>query len=149
MTPGWVAGFFLIVLHFMLIFVIGLRFVTPYSTSATVVQHTAQLIPRLSEPTLLTAVLVEDNTQVKKDQPLFQFDRTVYAANVAALEAQLAAAEQNVKMLAANVDTAEAKVRQEKADLEYAEHQPMSCPFLWTAICQRGDRGDEGHGTRN
>ena len=26
----------------------------------------------------------------------------------------------------------------------------MSCPrFLWTAICPRGDRGDEGHETRN
>ena len=26
----------------------------------------------------------------------------------------------------------------------------LSCPrFLWTAICQRGDRGDEGHETRN
>ena len=26
----------------------------------------------------------------------------------------------------------------------------VSCPrFLWTAICERGDRGDEGHETRN
>ena len=26
----------------------------------------------------------------------------------------------------------------------------LSCPrFLWTAICQRGDRGDEGHEMRN
>ncbi len=26
----------------------------------------------------------------------------------------------------------------------------LSCPrFLWTAICPRGDRGDEGHETRN
>ena len=26
----------------------------------------------------------------------------------------------------------------------------LSCPrFLWTAICRRGDRGDEGHETRN
>jgi len=81
MTPGWVVGFGLVVLHFMLIFVIGLRFVTLYSTSATVVQQTIQLIPRLSEPTLVPAVLVEDNTQVKKDQPLFQFERTVYESN--------------------------------------------------------------------
>lgn len=30
------------------------------------------------------------------------------------------------------------------------ELQKLSCPrFLWTAICQRGDRGDEGHETRN
>ena len=30
------------------------------------------------------------------------------------------------------------------------ELQKLSCPrFLWTAICQRGDRGDEGYETRN
>jgi hypothetical protein len=39
------------VLHRLLIFVIGLRFVTPNSTNATVVQRTIQLIPR-SHPTL-------------------------------------------------------------------------------------------------
>jgi hypothetical protein len=55
MTPGWVFGFSVVVLRLMLIFVIGLRFVTPLSASATVVQHTIQLIPRLSGPTLVTA----------------------------------------------------------------------------------------------
>jgi multidrug resistance efflux pump len=110
MTPAWVAGFGLVVLHFMLIFVIGLRFVTPYSTSATVVQHTIQLVPRLSEPTLLTAVLVEDNTQVKKGQPLFEFERTVYESKVASLEAQLVAAKQNVQILKANVEAARGAV---------------------------------------
>ena len=39
MTPGWVFGFSIVVLHLMLIFVIGLRFVTPQSASAKVVQH--------------------------------------------------------------------------------------------------------------
>jgi multidrug resistance efflux pump len=72
-----VFGFSVVVLHLFLIFVIGLRFVTPYSVSAKIVQHTIQLIPRLSEPTLVTGVLVEDNTEVKKGQPLFQFDRTI------------------------------------------------------------------------
>ena len=40
----------------------------------------------------------------------------------------------------------------ERLDLAFfvdRQHQ-LSCPrFLWTAICQRGDRGDEGHETRN
>src|SRR5271165_4439650 len=108
-TPGWVFGFSIVVLHLFLIFVIGLRFVTPQSTNATIVQHTIQLIPRLSEPTLVTAVLVEDNTEVKKDQPLFQFDRTVYAARVVQLESQLAAAR--------------GAVARAGADLDYAEHQ--------------------------
>ena|SRR5208337_4195862 len=106
MMPGWVFGFSIVVLHLMLIFVIGLRFVTPQSASAKVVQHTIQLIPRLSEPTLVTAVLVEDNTDVKKDQPLFRFERTIYEAKVAQLEAQLAAAKQNVGILEANVEAA-------------------------------------------
>jgi multidrug resistance efflux pump len=62
-------------IHVLLIFLIGLRFATPYSTDATVIQHTIQLIPRLPEPTLVTAVLVEPNVPIKKGQPLFQFDR--------------------------------------------------------------------------
>src|SRR5208337_1605480 len=123
MMPGWVFGFSIVVLHLMLIFVIGLRFVTPQSASAKVVQHTIQLIPRLSEPTLVTAVLVEDNTDVKKDQALFQFDRTVYEARVAQLEAELAAAKQNVDILRANVEAAKGAVARASADLDYAEHQ--------------------------
>ena len=58
LTPGWGIIFAFFVVHLLLVFIIGLRFVTPYSTNATVVQHTIQLIPRLPEPTLVTAVLV-------------------------------------------------------------------------------------------
>jgi multidrug resistance efflux pump len=122
-TPGWVFGFSVFVVHLMLIFVIGLRFVTPYSVSAKIVQHTIQLIPRLSEPTLVTGVLVEDNAAVKKGQPLFQFDRTVYESKVASLEAQFAAAKQNVEVLKSNVEAARSKVAQREADLNYARHQ--------------------------
>jgi hypothetical protein len=32
-------------LHLLIIFMIGLRFVTPYSTEAKIIQHTIQLIP--------------------------------------------------------------------------------------------------------
>jgi len=44
---GWgiISGF--VGLHVLIIFLIGMRFVVPYSTSATVVQRTIQLIPRL------------------------------------------------------------------------------------------------------
>ncbi len=123
MTPGWVFGFSIFVIHLMLIFVIGLRFVTPQSANATVVQHTIQLIPRLSEPTLVTAVLVEDNTEVKKDQPLFEFDRTIYQAKVAQLEAELAEAKQNVGVREALVEAAKGTVAQAWANLNYAQHQ--------------------------
>ena len=49
LTPAWGFGFGLVFVHFFLIFLIGLRFVTP-SANATVVQRTIQLIPRLPEP---------------------------------------------------------------------------------------------------
>src|SRR5690349_997152 len=77
-SPAWGVVSFFFILHVFLIFVIGLRFVTPYSTNVKVVQHTIQLIPRLPEPTLVTAVLVKPDVPVKKGQPLFQFDRRPY-----------------------------------------------------------------------
>src|SRR6266851_2426018 len=92
LSTGWgtVSAFF--ELHLLLIFVIGLRFVTPNSTNATVVQRTIQLVPRLPEPTLVTDVLVEENSPVRKGQPLFQFDRRPYEYKVQQIEAQLAEA---------------------------------------------------------
>jgi multidrug resistance efflux pump len=119
LTPGWGFIFALFMIHVLLVFMIGLRFVTPVSANATIVQHTIQLVPRLSEPTLVTAVLVEDNTEVKKDQPLFQFDRTLYEARVAQLEAELAAAKQNVDILKANVEAAKGAVARASADLDW------------------------------
>ena len=115
-----VSAFFLV--HALLIFFIGLRFVTPASTQATVIQHTIQLVPRLNEPTLVTAVLVEANVPVKKGQPLFQFDRRPYEAQVRQLEAQLAAAVQNVKVLQANVDLANEKEAHAKANLTFQNY---------------------------
>jgi len=119
LSPGWgfVSAFF--VLHLFLVFIIGLRFVTPYSTNATVVQHTIQLIPRLPEPTLVTAVLVEEGVPVKKGQPLFQFDRRPYEYKVEQLEAQLAEAKQNVLILKANVEIAKQKTERAKVEVNY------------------------------
>ena len=78
----------LAVVHLLLIFMIGMRFVTPASNNAKVVQHTIQITPRLTEPTLVTAVLVEPNQPVKKAQPLFQLDRRPYQLKVNQLEAK-------------------------------------------------------------
>lgn len=110
-------------LHVLLIFLIGVRFVTPYSTDATVVQHTIQLIPRLSEPTLVTGVLVKPNEPVKKGQPLFQFDRRPYEYQVNSIKAQLAAAQQTVLQLKAELKAAigtVAKARAQQASLKAA-----------------------------
>src|SRR5208337_5254375 len=129
-TPGWgvISGLFGV--HILLIFLIGIRYVTPSSTDAKVVQYTIQLIPRLPEPTLVTAVLVQEGTHVKKGQTLFQFDRTVYEARVHQLEAELAEATQNVKVLEADVSVAESKRNGAKANLAYAEYRKHAAETL-------------------
>ena len=109
-TFGWGIFSAFFVIHVLLIVVIGLRFVAPYATNAKIIQHTIQLTPRLPEPTLVTDVLVEANTPVKKGQVLFQLDRRPYQDNVDSLKAQLAAAEQRVPELKADLDAATAAV---------------------------------------
>jgi multidrug resistance efflux pump len=111
-TWGVVSSLFGI--HILLIFLVGLRFSTPYSTDARVIQHTIQLIPRLPDPTLVTAVLVEPDVPVKKGQPLFQFDRRPYEYKVQQLRAELAAAQE---VMAA----AESKIKQRQAGLVEAQ----------------------------
>ena len=118
---GIISGFF--VVHLLIIFLIGLRFMAPLATEARVIQHTIQLTPRLPEPTLVTAVLVQANVPVKKGQPLFQFDRRPYELNVQQLEAQLAQANQNVLVLKADVDVLAEKILRLKAELAYAKFQ--------------------------
>ncbi len=122
-TIAW--GFFstFFVLHLLIIFLIGLRFVTPYATEARMVQHTIQLIPRLPEPTLVTAVLVQPNEPVKKGQPLFQFDRRPYQYKVNQLEAQLAKAKQDVLVLKSDIEINAEKVARLQSELVYAKYQ--------------------------
>src|SRR5271169_5889553 len=77
-TIAWGVVSSLFLVHVLLVFLVGVRFVAPFSADARIVQHTIQLVPRLPEPTLVTDVLVEANVQVKKGQPLFQLDRRPY-----------------------------------------------------------------------
>jgi multidrug resistance efflux pump len=110
-------------LHLLIIFMIGLRFMTPLATEARIIQHTIQLTPRLPEPTLLMAVLVEPNVPVKKGQPLFQFDRRMFEYKVKQLEAEFAKAKQNVLVMKADIEVATQKVSKNKAHLEFARYQ--------------------------
>jgi len=123
LTPPWVVIFIFIMAPVFVAFLIGLRFVTPVSANATVIQHTIQLIPSLSEPTPVTAVLVEENTMVKKDQPLFRFDRRLYEYKVEQLEAQLVEAKQNVKVLETDVEVTAQKAKRLKVELNYEQYQ--------------------------
>src|SRR5215471_4848098 len=118
---GFFSTFF--VLHLGIIFLIGLRFATPYATEAKMIQHTIQLVPRLPEPTLVTAVMVEPNVPVKKGQPLFQFDRRPYEYKVKQLEATLAKAKQDVLILKADTQINAQKIAKLKADLDYSKYQ--------------------------
>src|SRR5229473_5340375 len=155
---GILSAFFTV--HIFLIFIIGLRFVAPYSTNLKVVQYTIQLVPRLPEPTLVTAVLVKPDVPVKKGQPLFQFDRRPYEYQVRQLEAQLeaasagtlsskfkveqlnaglAAANQDVRMYKADLQAAEQKVVRTKSELEYARYQQQ----LSQGLAQKGAGPEE------
>jgi multidrug resistance efflux pump len=154
-TIAWGIVSSLFGIHILLIFLIGLRFATPYSTDARVIQHTVQLIPRLPDPTLVTAVLVQPDEPVRKGQPLFQFDRRPYEYKVQQLEAELAAAremmaeaeskvkqrqaglieaQQNVLIQKADVEAAAAKVDKLRSDEEYAQFQYR----LYSGLAQQG-----------
>ena len=122
-TIAWGVVSAFVGLHLLIIFLIGLRFMTPLATEARVIQHTIQLTPRLPQPTLLMAVLVEPNVPVRKGQPLFQFDRRMFEYQVRQLEAQLAKAKQNVLVMQADTQVAAQKVIRLKSHLEFARYQ--------------------------
>ncbi len=134
---GVVSAFFGV--HLLIIFLIGLRFMTPLATEAKVIQHTIQLTPRLPQPTLLMAVLVEPNVPVKKGQPLFQFERRMFEYQVSQLEAQLAKAKQNVLVMQADVQVAAQKVLRNKAQLQFAQYQQT----LSTKLAKQGAGPEE------
>lgn len=159
-TKAWGVLVLFFAAHLFLTFIVGLRFITPYSTNLKVVQHTIQLIPRLPEPTLVTAVLAQPDVPVKKGQPLFQFDRRPYEYQVRQLEAQieaasasaisakykveqlkagLAGANQDVRMYKADLDAAEQKVVRSKSELEYAKYQQQ----LSQGLSQKGAGPEE------
>jgi multidrug resistance efflux pump len=159
-TKAWGVLVLFFAAHLFLTFIVGLRFITPYSTNLKVVQHTIQLVPRLPEPTLVTGVLVQPDVPVKKGQPLFQFDRRPYDYQVRQLEAQieaasaseisakykveqlkagLAGANQDVRMYKADLDAAEQKVVRSKSELEYARYQQQ----LSQGLSQKGAGPEE------
>jgi multidrug resistance efflux pump len=159
-TKAWGVLVLFFAAHLFLTFIVGLRFITPYSTNLKVVQYTIQLVPRLPEPTLVTAVLVQPNVAVKKGQPLFQFDRRPYEYQVRQLEAQieaasanalsskykveqlragLAGANQDVRMYKTDLDAAEQKVIKSKSELEYAKYQQQ----LSQGLSQKGAGPEE------
>lgn len=109
--------------HLLLIFLVALRFFQPFSLDSHVVRPTIQLVPRLQQPTILEEVLVTANQQVKAGDPLYQFDRTIYQANVETAEANLVEAQQNAKILDTDVEIAKDQLLQAQANQTYAQEE--------------------------
>lgn len=136
----WGIVSFWVGVHLLLIFIVALRFYQPFTMDAHVIRHTVQIVPRLPEPTLLTDVLVEPNVPVKKGDPLYRFDQSIYKAQVDNAKAQLAAAEQNVKILETDVDIAKDAQERAEAQLAYAKTQQERYQKL---VPQGGGRQDQ------
>lgn len=128
--------------HLLLVFLVALRFFQPFSIDSHVVRSTIQIVPRLTEPTILTEVLVEPNTEVKKGDPLYRFDDTVFALEVEGATAQLVAAEQNAKILEQDVIVAAEAVERANAQLAYALTQQARYENLVPAGGARQDELD-------
>ena len=126
--------------HLMLIFLVTLRFYQPYSMDAHVIRSTIQIIPRLTQPTILTEVVVEPNVPVKKGDPLYRFDQTVFARQVEQATAQLASAEQNVLILQQDLAAAKDAVTRANAQLAYSLSQQTRYGNL---VPKGGARQDE------
>lgn len=114
----WGVVSFYVGAHLLLIFLVALRFFQPYTIDSHVVRSTIQIIPKLTQPTLLTEVLVTPNEPVKKGDPLYRFDDTIYALARDAAQAQLVAATQNAKMLEQDLISTQEAV--ERADAKWA-----------------------------
>lgn len=122
-TPAWglVSAFF--ILHLLIVPYVGTRMQSPFTSDVRVVRHTVQLVPRLPEPTMVTEVHVVDNMPVKKGDLLFVFDQTIYQAQVDSAEAALVAAQQNVKILEADIAIAQDSIVRAQAELDFAQVQ--------------------------
>lgn len=119
-TPAWglISAFFIV--HLLIVPYIGTRMQSPFTSDVRVVRHTIQLVPRLPEPSVVTEVHVSDNTNVKKGDLLFVFDQTIYQAQVDSAEAAVVAAQQNVKVLEADIAIAQDSVVRAQAELDFA-----------------------------
>lgn len=126
--------------HLLLIFMVALRFYQPFTLDSHVVRSTIQIVPKLTQPTILSEVLVTPNEPVKKGDPLYKFDDTIFAEQVKAAKAQLAAAEQNVKIMAQDSEAAADAVERAQAQLAYSQSQQVRYEKL---VPTGGARQDE------
>ena len=142
-TPTWgvISAFFL--LHLLIVPLVGARMQSPMTSDVRIVRHTVQLVPRLQGPTKVTEVRVEENTPVKEGDVLFVFDKTIYEAQVREAEAVVVAAQQNVKILEADIAIAGDKVTREQSNLDFALVQQERFANLATQGAGSQESADE------
>jgi len=119
----WGVVSFWIGFHLILIFVIGMRFFTPYSIDAHVIRQTIQLSSGLPQPTEIVEVLVTPNTPVKRGDALYRLDDTLYRLKVQEQKAQLAEAQQNALILDEDVLIAQDQITEAQANETYAQEE--------------------------
>ncbi|MET1415855.1 efflux RND transporter periplasmic adaptor subunit [Roseibium sp. HPY-6] len=120
---AWGVVSFWVGFHVLFLLIVFLRFYTPYTIDGHVIRQTIQIAPRLPHPTLLQEVYVSQNQKVKKGDRLYQFDPTLYAAQLAEAEANLADAQQNALILDENVVLAQDSLNQARANEQFANEQ--------------------------
>ena len=128
----------------MLVFLIGLRFVTPTSVDATVVQRTIQLVPRLPEPTLVTEVLQRKVRRSKRTSRYFSSYRRPYEYKVSHISGPIRRAKQNVKVLKLDADVAAQDATRTKVDLAYQQYQKKIFDQLAKEKAVREEAVDNG-----
>ncbi|MEO9530223.1 HlyD family secretion protein [Roseibium sp.] len=120
---AWGVVSFWVGFHVLFLLVVFMRFYTPYTIDGHVIRQTIQIAPRLPHPTVLEEVFVAQNQKVKKGDKLYQFDKTLYEAQLKEAEANLASARQNALILQQDIVLAQEALQEAQANAQYATDQ--------------------------
>lgn len=119
----WGVVTFWVGFHVLFLLVVFLRFFAPYSIDGHVIRQTVQIAPRLPHPTLLQEVFVAQNEKVKKGDKLYQFETTLYEAQLKEAQANLAGAQQNALILQEDIVLAQDSLAEAQANETYTQEQ--------------------------
>jgi membrane fusion protein (multidrug efflux system) len=120
---AWGVVTFWVGFHVLFLLVVFLRFFAPYTIDGHVIRQTIQIAPRLPHPTLLQEVFVTQNQPVKKGDKLYQFESTLYDAQLAEAQANLVETQQNALILQEDVVLAQDQLAQAEANETFAAEQ--------------------------
>ena len=123
LTPVWGVTTVFVGLHLTLVPLVGMRFISPFSTDVRLVRHTIQIVPRLPNPTRVEEVLVQEGQRVKEGDPLFRLEKTTYQYQVDQATAALESAKQNVVVLEANITVAKESVARAQAEVTFKQSE--------------------------